>query len=211
MSALHERMFAQKLYLASQSPRRAQLLKLVGFEFEIVPSHFDEDGVTESDPGKHVQILSREKAKNVAGQVGPGVIIGADTIVVLDDTILGKPRNAEEAQSMLRALSGRLHHVYTGFTLLENPGGRSISDFEKTGVHFRELSDWEIDRYVATQSPMDKAGAYGIQDQSAVFADRIDGCFYNVVGFPLSKFYTAMLDFCRKLKQDGLMNVSSKS
>ncbi len=195
MSAGHENMFAQRLILASASPRRAQLLKLVGFDFEIKPSHFNEDDVSEKDPARHVKILSMQKAKGVADRVEEGVIIGADTIVVLDEKILGKPGDEQEARAMLRRLSGRWHQVYTGFTLLQRPGDRYMSDYEVTRVHFRELSDWEIDRYVATQSPMDKAGAYGIQDQSAVFADRIEGCFYNVVGFPLSKFYTAMMTF----------------
>ena len=204
MSVVHERMFSQRLILASQSPRRAQLLKLVGFELEIIPSHFDEDRITENEPAKHVQVLSFEKAKSVAEKASNGVIIGADTIVVLDGEILGKPGDETEARSMLRSLSGRFHEVYTGFTLLENPGGRSVSDFEKTRVHFRELADWEIDRYVATQSPMDKAGAYGIQDQSAVFADRIEGCFYNVVGFPLSKFYSAMKTFILEADQSEI-------
>lgn len=195
MNQAYENMFAQRLFLASQSPRRAQLLKLVGFEFDVIPSHFDEDSIDEKNPEQHVKILSFKKARSVAANLDDGVIIGADTIVVLDEKILGKPKDADEARRMLQSLSGRFHEVYTGFTLLRNPDGSHVSDFEKTRVHFRELSDWEIERYVATQSPMDKAGAYGIQDQSAVFADRIEGCFYNVVGFPLSKFYTAMHDF----------------
>ena len=203
MSTAQEKMFSQRLFLASQSPRRAQLLKLVGFEFDVVPSFFDEDSITEENPETHVQILSFEKAKSVANDVLQGVIIGADTIVVLDEKILGKPKDAQDARGMLQSLSGRFHEVYTGFTLVENPSGRYVSDFEKTRVHFRDLSDWEIDRYIATQSPMDKAGAYGIQDQSAVFADRIEGCFYNVVGFPLSKFYTAMSAFISENKNAG--------
>ena len=195
MSAVHENMFAQPLFLASQSPRRAQLLKLVGFDFVVLPSDFDEESIAETDPALHVKKLSLAKAKSIADRVREGVIIGADTVVVLDRNILGKPTDVRHARLMLRSLSGRFHNVYTGFTLLQQPGGRFVSDYERTRVHFRDLSDWEIDRYVATQSPMDKAGAYGIQDQSAVFADRIEGCFYNVVGFPLSRFYTAMMAF----------------
>jgi septum formation protein len=197
MSDIHEKMFSQKLVLASQSPRRAQLLKLVGFEFDIEPSYIDEDEIQEIDPPSHVKALSTAKAMSVGANVENGIIIGADTVVVLDEHILGKPSDEAEARDMLRRLAGQTHQVYTGFTLLEKPSHRKISDYEKTNVHFRELSDWEIERYVATQSPMDKAGAYGIQDQSAVFADRIEGCFYNVVGFPLSKFYTAMMEFVK--------------
>lgn len=195
MSFVHEKMFAQKLILASQSPRRAQLLKLVGFDIDIMPSYIDEDDIQEIDPPLHVKSLSLAKAKSVAANFDKGIIIGADTIVVLNGEILGKPEDEADAKNMLRRLAGQTHQVYTGFTLFEKPTHREISDYEMTHVHFRDLSDWEIDRYVATQNPMDKAGAYGIQDQSAVFADRIEGCFYNVVGFPLSRFYTAMMTF----------------
>ncbi|MBN1465169.1 septum formation inhibitor Maf [candidate division KSB1 bacterium] len=188
-------MYSQKLILASQSPRRAQLLRLVGFEFDIMPSSIDESEIVDSDPACHVRALSLAKAMSVGARVAKGIIVGSDTVVILDDEILGKPRDEVEAKDMLHRLAGRTHQVYTGFTLLEKPTNRQISDYDMTRVHFRDLADWEIDRYVATQNPMDKAGAYGIQDQSAVFADRIEGCFYNVVGFPLSKFYTAMIKF----------------
>ncbi len=195
MSVLEQKIYSQKLILASQSPRRAQLLKLVGFEFDTIPSHFDEDSVDVSEPETHVLELSRAKARHVAESVPQGIVIGADTIVVLENRIIGKPHNHQQARDMLKRLSGRVHRVFTGFTLIEKPGNRAFSDFDVTNVHFRQLEDWEIERYVQTNSPMDKAGAYGIQDQSAVFADRIEGCFYNVVGFPLSKFYTAMKTF----------------
>jgi septum formation protein len=198
MTDVNEKMYSQKLILASQSPRRAQLLKLVGFEFDIIPSSIDEDDIMEIDPPSHVRALSLAKAMNVGSNVEKGIIIGSDTVVVLDEEILGKPKDKAEAKKMLHRLAGRTHQVYTGFTLLEKPTNRRMSDYDMTKVHFRELADWEIDRYVATQNPMDKAGAYGIQDQSAVFADRIEGCFYNVVGFPLSKFYTAMIQFLTK-------------
>ncbi|MBN1561133.1 septum formation inhibitor Maf [candidate division KSB1 bacterium] len=188
-------MYSQKLILASQSPRRAQLLKLVGFDFDIMPSAIDEDDIPEVDPPSHVCALSLAKAMSVGHHVENGIVIGSDTVVVLDEEILGKPKDETEAKKMLRRLAGRTHRVYTGFTLLERPTNRRMSDYDMTRVHFRDLAGWEIDRYVATQNPMDKAGAYGIQDQSAVFADRIEGCFYNVVGFPLSKFYTALMQF----------------
>lgn len=195
MSHLEEKIFSQKLILASQSPRRAQLLKIAGFEFEVRPSHIDEEAIDEPTPERHVLTLSKAKALEAAKSVDSGIVIGADTVVVLDGEILGKPRDEDQARDMLRRLAGRSHQVFTGFALIEKPSGRSVSDFEVTTVHFRALAEWEIERYVKTQSPMDKAGAYGIQDQSAVFADRIEGCFYNVVGFPLTKFYTAMLRF----------------
>jgi septum formation protein len=186
--------------LASESPRRAQLLSLIGMRFQIMPSHFDESSIVETDPVQHVLRLSSAKAKNIAARINRGVVIGADTVVVLDGCMLGKPATPEQAFSMLRALSGRIHDVYTGFTLIQIPENRSVSDFEKTRVHFCDLTDREINAYIASTQPMDKAGAYGIQDQSAVFVDRIEGCFYNVVGFPLAKFYKICIEFLTQNK-----------
>ena len=193
-----EKLYDGKIFLASQSPRRAHLLSLIGLEYETKPAHIDEDAITELDPAKHVKALSLAKAEKIATDVESGLVIGADTIVVLDGEILGKPASHKEALEMLQKLSNQTHEVYTGFCLIEKPSGKIISDFEKTSIHFRNLADWEIENYVNTQSPMDKAGAYGIQDQSAVFADRIEGCFYNVVGFPLSKFYVTLLELLNK-------------
>jgi septum formation protein len=118
--------------------------------------------------------------------------VGADTIVALDGDMLGKPESRAEAGRMLRRLSGRTHEVFTGFTLIDAGTGGRIRGVERTAVTFRRLDDWEIDGYVATGLPMDKAGAYGIQDRSGLFVDRIDGCFYNVVGFPLTKFFEGL-------------------
>lgn len=193
-----KKIYDGKLVLASKSPRRAHLLSLIGFEFDVRASRINEDLIRESDPEKHVKALSLAKAQKVAITVKDGLVVGADTIVVLDDEILGKPTSAKDAARMLRKLSGREHKVYTGFAVIQMPGGRTVSDFEMTRVRFRHLADWEIENYVSTQNPMDKAGAYGIQDQSAVFADRIEGCFYNVVGFPLTKFYVTLLEFVKK-------------
>ncbi len=182
-------------YLASQSPRRKQLLQLIGLKFHVLPSSVDESACTETDPARHVQTLALAKAEEVGRRVELGLIVGADTIVVLDDQILGKPADEEEAVSMLRRLSGRTHQVYTGFAIHYQPEGESITGYEVTNVHFRALEEWEIRSYVDSGGPMDKAGAYGIQDQSALFADRIEGCFYNVVGFPLTRFYLTLLNF----------------
>jgi septum formation protein len=184
--------------LASRSPRRAQLLSLIGLRFKVVPSEFDESTLSETDPVKHVLKSSLIKAQDVAGQLTGGTVIGADTVVVLDGCILGKPVDAAHASEMLHRLSGRTHEVYTGFTLIQIPGYRTVSNYEMTRVRFRELDEWEMADYIDSKNPMDKAGAYGIQDQSAVFVDRIEGCFYNVVGFPLTKFYQTCLDFFMK-------------
>ena len=183
--------FTPKLFLASKSPRRAELLRRMGLPFEVLAVEIDEQAVTITDPVARVLQLSRLKAEAVYDQVDMGLIVGADTVVFLDDRILGKPKNPDEAVRMLRALSGKTHDVFTGFTLLD-VGGGEVSDVERTAVTFRDLEPWEIRDYVATGGPLDKAGGYGIQDRSGFFVDRIEGCFYNVVGFPLTKFYEGL-------------------
>ncbi len=189
------------LVLASQSPRRMSLLRQIGFQPLIVPSHIPEEFDSRQSPAENARSLALEKAKEVAGKFEDALIIGADTVVVLGEHLLAKPENASDAKRMLRLLSGKTHIVITAFALLDCPSGESVTEHETTGVTFRELPDEEIDMYVSGGSPMDKAGAYGIQDDyGAVFVSRINGCFYNVVGFPLSKFYTTLQKF-----QDHLM------
>lgn len=185
----------KKLILASKSPRRAQLLKLLDLEFEVVESGVDENNEAYEIPEVHVLELAQKKAGKVAENIKEGLVLGADTIVVLDGRILGKPADRKQAHEMLRLLSGRRHTVYTGFAVIDLPSGKTVSDYERTEVYFRELSEGEIARYVETESPLDKAGAYGIQDLSAVFVDKVEGCFYNVVGFPVTKFYITMKTF----------------
>lgn len=189
----------RKLVLASESPRRAQLFRLIGLDFVVRKSGVDEDNDVPQEPRQHVLTLSRRKAGHVAAAETKALVVGADTIVVIDGEILGKPSSPQQAYDMLRRLSGRTHRVFTGFTVVETQTGASVADVEVTEVHFRELEDDEIWRYIETGSPMDKAGAYGIQDQSAVFVDRISGCFYNVVGFPLARFYVRMREFLTQL------------
>ena len=185
------------LILASRSPRRAELLKRMGFSFEVMTGKVTEDLDERLDPVEHVLRLSSLKAEAVLHYVHRGIIIGADTIVSLEGRILGKPKDSQEARRMLDTLSGKTHQVFTGFTLIQ-VGGERLSDVEETLVEFRDITQWEIDAYVETGGPLDKAGGYGIQDQSGLFVRRIEGCFYNVVGFPLTKFYqdlTTLLDF----------------
>lgn len=186
----------KKVVLASQSPRRQALLRQLGLQFDVRPSEVDEDALTGVSPAEHVTTLSYEKAAAVAPSYGDAVVIGADTIVVLDSEILGKPSSEAVAEAMLSRLSGREHDVYTGFTIFDRPTDRSVSEYEVTRVRFRRLGREEILAYVRSGSPMDKAGGYGIQDDyGAVFVERIEGCFYNVVGFPLTKFYVSMQAF----------------
>lgn len=189
-----------RLILASSSPRRAALLRQLRLEFEIIPSSVDENVNGYKSPIRLVTSIAREKANEVAARVSEGTIVAADTVVVLDGRQLGKPRDAAEAREMLCLLSGKEHCVYTGFALLHMPSRESMSDYEVTRVKFRDLSAEEIDSYVKSGTCFDKAGAYGIQDDfGAVFVERIDGCYYNVVGFPLTKFYLAWQEFQKRI------------
>jgi len=182
-----------EIILASKSPRRYAILKQIGINFTVAVSDIEENHEEFSEPADAVITLSQRKAESVAKGSDKGLVIGADTLVVLDKKILGKPLNKKSAANMLKALSGRTHSVYTGITLIKD---RNItkSDFEKTEVTFRNIDDWEIEAYIKTGAPFDKAGAYGIQDHSAVFIKKIQGCFYNVVGFPVVKFYEMLRD-----------------
>ncbi len=183
---------APRLILASRSPRRAELLRRMGFVFDIMEPGLEENMPERGDPRTLVSALSAGKAETVLRAAPDGWIVGADTVVVLDGEILGKPSSPGHAAEMLGRLSGRTHDVFTGFTLIQALSGRRCSDTERTAVTFRSLEKWEIDDYVTSGSPMDKAGAYGIQDRSGLFVDRIEGCYYNVVGFPLTRFYGAL-------------------
>ncbi len=187
----------KKLILASASPRRENLLKMIGFDFEMVDSQIDEQSEVYTIPEVHVLELAQKKALKVAEKINSGLIVGADTIVVLNNQILGKPKDAKQAKEILKQLSDRTHTVYTGFTIVDKPSGEMLSEFEKTLVSFRKLVDGEIVRYVQSGSPLDKAGAYGIQDQGALFVEKIDGCFYNVMGLPVTKLYQALGKFIR--------------
>ena len=190
----------KKLVIASISPRRKYLLRQLGLNFEAMESGVKEQFDSTKSPGQNVKDLAIQKARSVASSLDSAIVIGADTTVVLDNRILGKPGDASEAMAMLAALSGRIHEVYTGFALVDRPSDKWICEYERTHVKFRKLSRDEIEEYVRSGSPMDKAGAYGIQDDyGAVFVEKVDGCFYNVVGFPLARFYVAMREFQEQL------------
>ena len=186
--------------LASQSPRRKILLKQIGLPFRIIPSHIAEvmqPGLSAADNAKKI---AAEKAWEVSRKIKKGIVIGADTVVVLDHHVLGKPSSKDDAKHMLKLLSGREHSVFTGFALVDVESGKHFSGVEETKVKFRKLEQTEIDNYVASGSPMDKAGAYGIQDDyGAVFVEKVTGCFYNVVGFPLTRFHLALRRFEEEL------------
>ncbi len=178
-----------KLILASQSPRRRELLAQIGLEFTVKQSDCEEVMVGET-PEEIVKALSCQKAKAVAAQAESGcVVLGADTVVVLDGTILGKPKDEEDAFRMLWALQGRAHTVYTGVTLVDTESGCVNSFAEGTLVHVWPMTEEEIRTYVATKEPMDKAGAYGIQGRFAAFIEKIEGDYANVVGLPVARVY----------------------
>ena len=187
---------SKPLVLASQSPRRRQLLSQLGLQFSVMPAHIDELAIsTDLSPKDYVQTLAYNKAMAIAEtlQQEPAMILGADTIVVIDDEILNKPGDEKEAFAMLKRLSGKTHSVFTGIALIESDTKKALSNVQQTYVTFRKLEDKEILAYIATGSPMDKAGAYGIQeDFGAVFVQSIQGCYYNVVGLPLEMLYGMM-------------------
>lgn len=174
--------------LASASPRRKQILTLAGIDFTVHPSSYHEPGDEQAAPAELVRNHAKYKALDIAGDYKDAWIIGADTIVVKDQQILEKPKNRSHAISMLQTLSGTTHRVYTGFCILNSKNGKLITAVETTDVTFYELSPAMIEIYVDQYSPYDKAGSYGIQDFSAIFVKQIQGCFYNVVGFPIARF-----------------------
>ncbi len=183
------------LILASRSPRRRKLLEQLGLDFTVQASTVEETVTPGLSPEHIVQTLAESKALDVAASHADALTLGADTLVVLDGHVLGKPADAEEARSMLRRLSGRTHTVYTGLALVHPASRRTCTAYEATMVTFAVLEPDEIDAYVASGSPMDKAGAYGIQDDlGAVFVRRIEGDYYNVVGLPLHRLYRLLRD-----------------
>lgn len=183
-----------EIILASQSPRRRELLAQAGIPFRVVTSSVEER-ITKTEADEVVKELSFQKAENVAAEQPEGVwVLGADTVVVLEGQILGKPKNTENAREMLRRLSGKTHSVFTGVTLYKKEGGgvQSVTFAEETRVTFYPMTEEEIIAYVASGDPMDKAGAYGIQGAAAVYIRGIEGDYNNVVGLPVAAVYQRM-------------------
>ena len=186
--------FNRRLVLASESPRRLQLLNQIGLEPDVIPSNIDENSFVESSIINLIQSLAEAKGLSVAEKVDNGIIISADTAVVLGKQVIGKPATRQEAINVLNELSGNMHTVLTAYNILSMPSSFSITDYEETKVYFRTLSESEIISYVDTANPLDKAGAYGIQDSGALFVQKIEGCYNNVRGFPLTRFYETMIN-----------------
>jgi septum formation protein len=180
------------LVLASRSPRRAELLEAAGYTFTVRAADIDETPLPGELPRDYVLRIAEEKARAVASDESE-TVLAADTTVVLGTTIMGKPNDAADAVRMLRALSGRKHEVVTGICLKR--GERVVRDFASTAVWFGRLTEDEIESYVASGEPMDKAGAYGIQGLASRFVDRIDGSYSNVVGLPVALVYRRLREF----------------
>lgn len=182
----------KKFVLASKSPRRKELLENIGIKFSVIEGDVDESVVPKTlEPKLYVQELAVLKANSVAKKAGINtLVIGSDTVVIHNDEVLGKPADLNEAKSMLKSLSGNTHYVYTGVAVLDTDSMKIVSDYEKTAVTFRELSDSEIDYYVSNYSTLDKAGAYGIQEFAGVFVSSIEGDYFNIVGLPVCRLYT---------------------
>jgi septum formation protein len=182
-----------KLILASSSPRRAEILANAGLPFSVLSSAVDESPYPGESPVALVQRLANAKADLVTARaVGPAIVLAADTVVVLGDKILGKPGSIEEARRMLGQLSGRTHSVLTGVALVRLPDGERRQFTESTLVHFRPVADEELSSYLASEEPYDKAGAYAIQGVAGRYIPRIEGCYFNVVGLPLSRVLTEL-------------------
>ncbi len=182
-----------EIILASSSPRRRELLTQVGIPFQTVPPEIEEVMLEDESPEEFVRRMSREKAGAVAVEHPDRIVLGSDTIVLLEGDVLGKPVDTEDAAAMLRRLSGNTHEVLTGFCLLRLDDSTEISGLGRAEVTFRELDNDEIAEYVAGGSPMDKAGSYGIQeDLGAVFIERISGDYYTIVGLPLMQVYRSI-------------------
>jgi septum formation protein len=181
--------------LASKSPRRRALLEQIGLSFSLDPADVDERILPGETPEVYVVRVALDKARVVAGRAKMGIVIAADTIVVIGAAILGKPADAADARRMLSMLSGREHEVVTGLAVMDAASRRSFVRTSVTKICFRKLSEREISAYVATGEPFDKAGAYGIQERGALLVERIEGCYSNVVGLPLSLLGEMLRDF----------------
>lgn len=190
----------KRLVLASASPRRKEILQNLGLSFEVITSDAEEKQENGIPPYMMVQQLAMIKGTDVALRVKDALVVSADTIVYLDGKVLGKPGTVEKAREMLKMLSGNEHEVYTGICITDSGGGKSVSDYEVTKVKFRTLTDEEIEKYILTGEPMDKAGAYGIQGKGCLLVEKINGDYLNVVGLPAAKL-------ARVLKEEFNFNI----
>lgn len=182
------------LILASDSPRRKEILKKLGYTFKVVPSRYQENNNHTTDPIKLVINHATEKAKDVA-KTNKGIILGFDTIVSFKKEIIGKPKDIDDAKNILKRLSGNTHKVITAFAIIDNINNRTIIDHDSTTIRFRKLTNHEITTYVESENTLDKAGAYAIQGSAFNFVQSIEGDYYNIVGFPIYRFIKSIKRF----------------
>ncbi|MBC8197491.1 MAG: septum formation protein Maf [Candidatus Marinimicrobia bacterium] len=193
-----------EIILASQSPRRKQILSTLGLKFKVIPSEFDESIIKYNNiPSEYCETLAFRKAEYIANKQHNKLVIGADTIVICDNEILQKPKNVQMASTFLKKLSGKSHQVFTGISFILNHKQHTFH--ESTTVKFKKLSNYEINHYIYNFNPMDKAGGYGIQDWSSIFVKSINGCYFNVVGFPISRVYSELQLFNSKIIENLLV------
>ncbi len=183
------------IILASASPRRKELLEKIGLKFEVEPSNYEENISSELGPHELAKSLSLEKAKLIAKNHKNALVIAADTFIVLEGAILGKPRTETEARKMLGTISGRQHSVITGFTIIDTETNKALSKSVETRVYIRKLTSTEIAAYVESKEPLDKAGAYAIQGLGSVIVEKIEGDYFNVIGLPLSALAQSLKEF----------------
>ena len=183
------------IILASASPRRKELLERIGLKFEVEPSNYEEEMHSELEPHELAQKISLEKAKVVASKHKNAIVIAADTFIVFGGKILGKPHTENEARKMLKTINGKPHSVITGFSIIDTAKNKTLSKSVETKIYIRKLTTAEIDAYVKSKEPLDKAGAYAIQGLGAVIVERIDGDYFNVMGLPLSALMEALKEF----------------
>jgi septum formation protein len=183
------------IILASNSPRRRELLRQIGVVFSSDAADIDERVLPGEKPEMYAVRAALEKAQAVRARIDSGIVIAADTVVVLDDVIMGKPADSQDAERMLSLLSGKMHRVLTGLAVIDVGTGKARTCIADTRVWFRMLTSGQIASYVGSGEPLDKAGAYGIQGKGALLIDRIEGCYFNVVGLPLSLLAEMLMDF----------------
>lgn len=185
----------KKIILASASPRRKELLAKIGLKFSIEKSNIKEDLGTNLSPKKLAEYLSYRKAYKISKKHSNATIIAADTLVVLNNKVIGKPKNSKDAKKILRKLSGKAHSVITAFTIIDTKTNKISTRSVETKVFMKKLTEKEINYYIKTEEPLDKAGAYGIQGFGGIFIEKIDGDYYNIVGLPLTTFIKELKKF----------------
>ncbi len=185
----------KNIILASASPRRKKLLNLLGLEFKIVPSDITEKLNPRLKPKRQTEILSLQKTQSIAGKYKNALIIGADTLVAVDDEVIGKPKDIKDAKRILNKLSGRAHSAITGFTIIDTSTKKTVTKSVVTKIWFKKLSDREIKNYIEKEKPFDNAGAYMIQEKGSVLVEKIEGDYFNVVGLPLHRLAEELKKF----------------